>query len=70
MVYGNGYWFSDKVELASLIEDYNLWLAQYDSQPSPTYEFSMWQYTDGGTVAGTDGVDISLCFKDYAGSGA
>lgn len=70
MVYGNGYWFSDKVELASLIEDYNLWLAQYDSQPSPTYKFAMWQYTDGGTVAGTDGVDISLCFKDYAGSGA
>lgn len=43
---------------------YNIWLAQYDVN-SPTFNqyFSIWQYTNTGSVAGIDGnVDLNIQF--------
>lgn len=49
------------------IDQYDLWLAEYDDAPTFYYNFQMWQYTSSGTVAGIDGeVDLNLSFVDYA----
>lgn len=45
---------------------YNIWLAQYNVN-SPTFNqyFSIWQYTNTGTVAGVDGnVDMNIQFLE------
>lgn len=49
------------------IDQYDLWLAEYDDAPTFYYNFQMWQYTSSGTVAGIDGdVDLNLSFVHYA----
>lgn len=65
MVYGNGPWLTSQYELEPL-QKYDIWLAQYASAPSFVYDFAMWQYTSGGSVAGINkSVDLNLCFKAY-----
>ncbi len=47
----------------SELQDYVLWLAQYDTAPDFLYNFQMWQYTARGTVAGIDTpMDLNLSF--------
>ncbi len=47
--------------------DYDFWLAQYSDTPSFYYDFQMWQYTSGGSVAGIEGgVDMNISFVNYA----
>lgn len=49
-----------------ILEDYDLWYAEYQPKPSFFYEFEMWQYTDGGTIPGIEtNVDVNLSFKNY-----
>ena len=49
------------------IDQYDLWLAEYDDAPTFYYNFQMWQYTSSGTIAGIDGdVDLNLSFVHYA----
>jgi len=46
------------------ISQYPFWLAQYAEAPSYRYKFSMWQYSDTGSVAGITGdVDLNLWIK-------
>jgi lysozyme len=46
---------------------YDLWLAEYDTQPDFYYNFQMWQYTSSGTVAGIETyVDLNISFKKFA----
>lgn len=53
--YGNHY-----LELAAL-QDYMLWLAEYNETPSFPYAFDCLQYTDSGSVTGIEGgVDLDL----------
>ncbi len=48
--------------LASFL-DYPFWLAEYDPYPSFAYDFSFWQYSNAGQVAGIDTVvDLNLYF--------
>lgn len=43
------------------IYNYPIWFAQYADEPDWPYEFSIWQYTESGTVAGISGpVDLNL----------
>ncbi len=45
------------------IEEYTLWLAQYDTAPDFQYGFQMWQYSCTGRVDGIDtDVDLNLSF--------
>lgn len=63
MIYGNQFWLQEYVSLHD-INDYELWLAQYNDRPNFPYEFRMWQYTDSGQVNGIKGnVDLNLWFK-------
>ena len=47
----------------SKLQDYTLWLAEYDTTPEFHYHFDCLQYTDTGTVAGIEGgVDLDILF--------
>ena len=46
------------------LNQYEKWYADYEPHPQCPYEFSMWQYTEEGSVPGIDGnVDINVWFK-------
>lgn len=50
-----------------VISQYDIWYAEYQPLPSLYYEFSMWQYTEDGTVAGIEApCDINVSFKNYS----
>lgn len=66
MIYQNKKTTMFKLDLERL-NDYDFWLAEYNSDPTYYYDFSMWQYTSEGKVPGIEGdVDINISFKDYA----
>lgn len=47
----------------SRLQDYTLWLAEYDTTPEFHYHFDCLQYTDSGTVNGIEGgVDLDILF--------
>ncbi|MDR1603882.1 MAG: Lyzozyme M1 (1,4-beta-N-acetylmuramidase) [Gracilibacteraceae bacterium] len=63
MIYANPGWFIHEMELPRL-EGYEKWIAQYYDTPFFPYKFSLWQYSDSGTVAGIRGdVDMNLAFR-------
>jgi GH25 family lysozyme M1 (1,4-beta-N-acetylmuramidase) len=59
----------------SVLNNYKVWVAQYPSQPFPatvatsyTGIYSMWQYSEKGTIAGIGGaVDMSVSYFYYDG---
>lgn len=54
-----GYHYFDLIEL----QDYRLWLAEYNETPSFRYHFDCLQYTAEGTVSGIEtAVDLDLLF--------
>ncbi len=66
MVYQNKKTTMFKLDLERLT-DYDFWLAEYNSNPSYYYDFTMWQYTSTGSVPGIEGdVDLNISFKDYS----
>lgn len=66
ILYGKKEWLIKKLDLTKL-EDYDIWLSQYEDIPDYPYEFSMWQYTNQGTVDGISGkVDLNISFIDYS----
>lgn len=51
----------------ALVDEFDFWLAEYSSYPTFIYEYTMWQYTDSGTVNGIDGrVDLNVSLVDYS----
>ena len=55
----------DRFDLREL-DDYDFWLAEYNSYPSFLYDVELWQYTNNGTVPGiSTPVDLNLCLIDY-----
>ncbi|MBQ3512856.1 MAG: glycoside hydrolase family 25 protein [Lachnospiraceae bacterium] len=66
MIYSNLNWFILKTDYKALSK-YDIWLANYDTQPYFPYDFKMWQYSEKGAVNGIEGdVDLNICFKDYS----
>lgn len=64
-VYSNRRWLVLKLDLTKLTA-YDTWYASYVSYPDYPYNFTMWQFTDSGSVPGITGdVDINISFKDY-----
>ena len=65
MLYSNIGWYMDRLELSRLTL-VDKWFAQYFNRPFFPYEFTVWQYTDSGSVDGIKGnVDFDISFKDY-----
>lgn len=49
------------------INDYAFWYAQFEGDvPEFYYEYSIWQYSDSGSVDGIKGkVDLNICFSSF-----
>jgi GH25 family lysozyme M1 (1,4-beta-N-acetylmuramidase) len=68
MIYGGNSWLLNHLQ-PSEIQHYDLWLAEYSSEPSYPYQFQIWQYSDAGMVDGiATKVDMNLSFSDYSKS--
>lgn len=66
IIYGKKEWLIQRIDLTKL-QDYDVWLAQYEDIPDYPYKFSMWQYTNQGTVDGISGkVDLNISFIDFS----
>lgn len=62
-VYFNQAYGYEQFNLVS-IRDYVFWLAEYAPAPTFAYDFTMWQYTNEGTVPGIEGpVDLNIYFR-------
>ncbi len=49
------------------LADYDIWYCEYSNVPEFYYQFTMWQYSESGTVDGIDGtVDLNICFTNIA----
>lgn len=65
MIYGNMGWLAGCIDLEQL--KYDIWFAQYYDHFTYPYAFTIWQYSDSGTVSGIEGpVDMNLGFIDYS----
>lgn len=65
MIYYNGPVGYTRYQLSRLT-DYDVWFAQYASQPTMYYDYRIWQYSDSGSVPGIDTrVDMNLAFLPY-----
>ena len=66
LIYSNCYTAYTKYDLRNI--KYDICLSEFDPQPDYYYSFTMWQYSDKGSVPGIKGnVDLSISFVDYGG---
>lgn len=64
-IYANLDWFVNRLNSAKL-DRFDHWLAQWNSEPTYTKPFGMWQYTSKLTIPGIEGfVDGDISYKDY-----
>ena len=64
MVYGNPKWLTGDVDM-SLLTDHDVWLAHYTTVTKWGFSYTMWQYTDSGSVAGIEGnADLSVQLRE------
>lgn len=65
MIYGNLKTFMLMLDMEQ-IEAYDKWFAYYDTSVYFPYDFSIWQYSSKGSVAGIKGdVDLNVSMKKY-----
>lgn len=65
MIYASKYWLEEKLNTNQL-NQFDIWLAQYRSEPTYAGHYEMWQYTDEGNVLGIQGnVDLNISYKRY-----
>lgn len=64
-VYASKTWLENKIN-ADNLGSYEKWIAQWNSTCTYNGNYSIWQYTDNGTVNGIDGnVDMDISYKKY-----
>jgi len=64
-IYANKSWLTNKID-ASQLTSYKIWVAQYNSTCTYSGSYSMWQYTDSGTIDGISGkVDLNKSYLGY-----
>lgn len=65
VVYANKDWLTNRID-ADCKSRYDIWLAQWTSEPTYTGSYGMWQYSSKGSVDGVSGnVDMNIAYKDY-----
>ena len=66
MVYASENWIRRYMNVGSL-RQYDFWAPQYLEENDFLYDFTMWQYTDKGSIPGVKGeVDLDISMVDYA----
>lgn len=64
-IYANVDWLNNYLYSDELLNRYDLWLAQWDTQ-IPSFDCGIWQYSSNGSVNGINGsVDLNIAYKDY-----
>jgi len=64
-VYANKTWLNSYIN-AGEINSYKIWLAQYNTAPTYSGKFDMWQYSSKGQVSGISGhTDMNLSYMGY-----
>lgn len=64
-IYANKSWLTTKID-ASQLTGYKIWVAQYYTSCTYSGSYSMWQYTDSGTIDGISGkVDLNKSYLGY-----
>lgn len=64
-VYASKSWFENRL-IDSELSDYEIWVAQYNSECTYNGKYGIWQYTSKGSMAGIKGnVDMDICYKSY-----
>jgi len=62
-VYASKSWYHDNL-YADELNEYFIWVAQYNTECNYTGKYDMWQYTSQGSVPGIKGnVDMNVCYK-------
>ena len=62
MVYSSSQLFETVFEM-NYLHDFDFWVADYSYAPNFSYHFSMWQYTDAGSIEGiSTNVDMNIMF--------
>ncbi|MBO4903534.1 MAG: glycoside hydrolase family 25 protein [Lachnospiraceae bacterium] len=66
MIYASENWLRRDLD-ASMLQPYEIWAPQYLDENDFMYDFTIWQYTDAGHIAGVEGeVDLDISMVDYA----
>lgn len=66
IIYASENWFRRSLEVESL-RQYDFWAPQYLDENDFLYDFTIWQYTDKGSIPGVGGeVDLDISMVDYA----
>ncbi len=66
MVYASENWLRRSLK-AELLQPYEVWAPQYLDTNDFMYDFTIWQYSDAGTVPGIkEKVDLNISMVDYA----
>ena len=67
MIYGTKLWLIKYLELSKIASDFDVWLKEEADLPTYPYRFTIWQYSDTGTIAGIKGeVSFNISFVDYS----
>lgn len=65
IIYSNLNWLVNYLDM-SVLNRFDIWLAQWGPQPTFSEAFGMWQYSSTGSVAGIIGdVDLDISYRDY-----
>ncbi len=65
MIYASTYWLETRLNMSKL-NQFDIWVAQYNNKPTYTGHYEMWQYTNKGNVLGIQGnVDRNISYKRY-----
>lgn len=66
VIYASENWMRRDMNL-EMLNTYDFWAAQYQEDNDFLYDFTIWQYTDKGSVPGIDtNVDMDISMVDYA----
>ncbi len=66
MLFSYKFWLTDHLDMSKLSE-YDVWLGQWNAEPTYSGNFGIWQYSDMGIIGGIKGyVDLDISYKDYA----
>ena len=64
-IYASLFWFNTKLN-SSTLDDYEKWVAQWNSKCTYTKDYGMWQYSASGSVNGISGrVDMDIAYKTF-----
>ena len=63
-VYASKSWFTNKLD-TSRLDNYYIWVAQYNTECTYTGRYNIWQYTETGSVPGIKGnVDLNISYMN------